>query len=288
MQQRPPRDTTRLPLEPELLKDLETVLGKLLGRIAARRENDEQFALIRLVEGLSLAEWQKIAKELAVHHGWIALPLDKQDGVPMQVLRETLEELTFQRDHDTLTGLANRRLFNRKLSLEMQRAFRTRTPLSLVMLDLDNFKDVNDTYGHATGDKVLMALGDLLLRSLRIYDVAARIGGEEFCLILPGASTRQSADLAMRILEDFRGDSFETPQGNTFFTTFSAGVATTMGDPGLTPAEFLAQADALLYEAKHQGKNRVLTTGADQKVSENSALVQVAEKQFLFTGKIAQ
>lgn len=287
MQQEPPFDITKHSLGPQFLKDLDDVLRKLQARVNVASSPEHRFALVRLVEGLSIADWREVAAQFNVH-GWIALPIDKEDGVPLRVLRETLEELTFQSDHDMLTGLANRRLFDRQVAQEMQRSLRTSSPLSLVMLDLDNFKDVNDTYGHATGDKVLMELGDLLLRSLRVYDIAARIGGEEFCLVLPGADTRQAADLALRILDDFRCTPFETPDGGTFFTTFSAGVATSTGDPQQTSAALLAQADELLYEAKRQGKNRVLTMGTRQKLSDNPALVQTAEKQFLFTGKRAQ
>ncbi|MDL2209882.1 GGDEF domain-containing protein [Desulfovibrio sp. OttesenSCG-928-O18] len=287
MQQEQPFDITKHPLGPQLLRELDDVLRKLQERVAVARDPEHRFALVHLVEGLSLADWRKIAAQLNMH-GWLALPIDKEDGVPLQALRETLEELTFQRDHDMLTGLANRRLFDRQVTLEMQRSHRTATPLSLVMLDLDNFKEINDTHGHATGDKVLMALGDLLLRSLRIYDIAARIGGEEFCLVLPGASTRQAADLAMRVLDDFRGTPFETPDGGSFFATFSAGIATSTGDPQQTYTALLAQADELLYEAKRQGKNRVLTMATRQKISDNPALVQAVEKQFLFTGKTTQ
>ena len=275
-------------MAPHILKELEDVMRKIQSRIAVERSPEHQFALLHLVEGLSLEDWKQIADKFHVQ-GWLALPIDKADGMPLHVLRTTLEELTYQRDHDTLTGLANRRLFDRQINLEMQRALRTDTPLSLAMLDLDNFKDVNDTHGHATGDNVLVTLGDLLTRTLRVYDVAARLGGEEFCLLLPGASTRQAADLVTRILEDFRCIPFEAPEGEVFFTSFSAGVVTTMGSSAQNAGkELLAQADALLYEAKHQGKNRVMTMGTKHSVSENPALVQATEKQFLFTGKHIQ
>jgi predicted signal transduction protein with EAL and GGDEF domain len=161
-----------MPLGPELLKKLDGVLHKLQERTAVSRSANQRFALIHLVEGLSIADWQKLTQEYNVH-GWLAVPLDEEEGVPLMALRETLKELAYQRDHDTLTGLANRHLFDRKLQFELERAYRTATPLSLVMVDIDHFKNVNDTHGHATGDRVLAALDNLLLNSLRIYDVAA-------------------------------------------------------------------------------------------------------------------
>lgn len=277
-------DHTDGPLSPKLLRELDDAVRKLQERIALHSDPEHRFALIHLVEGLPIDAWAEIAQQLEGQR-WLALPLDKEEGVPLYRLREILEDLAYQRDHDTLTGLANRRLFNRQIAMEMQRSLRTNTPLSLAMLDIDNFKDVNDAYGHPTGDKVLVALGDLLTRSLRVYDLAARVGGEEFCLLLPGAATRQAADMAQRVLEDFREIPFETPEGQTFHVTFSAGVSTAIGGAPAKWEDLFAEADALLYDAKNKGKNCVVTAVSRHRVSENPAMVQAAEKQFLFTGE---
>lgn len=285
MQQRQlPDYLADMPLEPELLKRLDGVLHKLQERIAISRSPDQRLALIHLVEGLSIADWQNLVREFNIH-GWLAIPLDEAEGVPLLALRETLDELAYQRDHDTLTGLANRRLFDRKLQFELERAYRTATPLSLVMIDIDHFKNVNDTHGHATGDNVLAGLGDLLLNSLRIYDVAARIGGEEFCVILPGANGRQAVELARRLLANFAKITFESLEGAAFSCTFSAGVATAAAYPEISATELLAQSDEYLYDAKSQGRNRVVSRATKHKMAENPALVLAAEKQFLFTGK---
>lgn len=276
-------------VSPSLIRELADVLHLLQERIAQAGSPEHHFALIRLVEGLSIEEWLDLAEKHHIHD-WLALPMDKQEGMPLHSLRVVLEKLVYQRDHDLLTGLANRRLFDRTITFELQRAGRSGTPLSLVMLDIDHFKNVNDTYGHATGDTVLASLGELLTRSVRVYDLASRIGGEEFCLILPGASTHQAEDMAMRILEDFRELSFEAPDGSRFSVTFSAGIATAPGN-GATASRLpdaktlLAEADALLYEAKDQGRNRIITTQTRHSVANNPALVQAEEKQFLFTGK---
>lgn len=279
-------DFTGLSLEPGLVEKLETVLGKIQERIAAVRSPEHKFALIHLVEELNLEEWSAIASRMNLR-GWFALPMDREDGVPLEMLRATLEELAHQRDHDFLTGLANRRLFDRLANLELQRALRMETALSLVMIDIDDFKDVNDSYGHAVGDKVLVTLASLLTQSLRVYDIAARLGGEEFCLLLPGASNRQAADLTERILETFKTIKFDVP-GGFFCKTFSAGVATSRNRPGNDSVEsLLRQADDLLYKAKHQGKNMVCTLASRLSITDNPALVQTTEKHFLFTGKTA-
>lgn len=288
MQQRQRPEIPDSPAATQLLRDLDDALEKLQERLALHRSSEHKFALIHLVEGMSIETWKEIA-DLLHSQNWLALPLDDDDGVQFSHIRATLEELIHQRDHDTLTGLANRRLFDRQLTLEMQRAQRTDMPLSLVMLDIDNFKVINDTYGHPTGDKVLVALGDLLSRSRRVYDVAARVGGEEFCLLLPGATPMQAQDIATRVLQDFREMPFEMPEGGTFHATFSAGVASSCGGPTPnTPEALFAKADALLYEAKGKGRNCIETMISRHKISENPALVHAAEKQFLFTGKEIQ
>lgn len=284
-QKQPPENSTP-DLEPQLLQKLETVLRKIQEKVAVERSPGHTFALVHLVEDLSLDDWRAIAAHMDLH-GWLAMPLDDEDGVPMETLSQILKELSHQRDHDFLTGLANRRRFDRMAGRELQRALRTETPLSVAMIDIDDFKYVNDTYGHATGDKVLAALGDLLRRSMRVYDLAARLGGEEFCLLLPGASSLQAYDLAVRLLNEFKAMEFEAPDGTRFTRTFSAGVATSRNRPGRdTVEELLTHADDLLYQAKRQGKNRVYTMVSSKAVTENPSLVQVAEKQFLFTGKV--
>lgn len=288
MQQRlatPEPHTAETALEPELLKKLGAVLHKLHERIAvsASLSPNQRVALTPLVEGLSRSDWQNLMRDN--FHGWLALPLDEEEGAPLLTLHETLEELAYQRNHDTLTGLANRWLFNRELQFELGRAYRTATPLSIVMIDIDYFKAVNDTHGYAAGDKVLATLGDLMLNSLPVYDIAARLGGEEFCVILPGTNGHEAVRLTRRLLADFARLPFESPTGVTFSCTFSAGVATAAAYPESSAAELLAQADAYLYDAKSQGKNRVVSRTAEYTIAENPALVLAAEKQFLFTGK---
>ena len=277
-------DPSTLNTAPQLVDELNTVLQKIQECIAAELVPSHSLALVHLIKGLRLEDWQTLAAQHDMQE-WLALPLNRKDLGTLEALHQTMENLTYQRDHDFLTGLANRRLFTRLASLEMQRAARTTTPLSLVMLDIDNFKEVNDTYGHAIGDIVLASLGNLLKRSMRAYDLAARIGGEEFCLILPGVTSLHAYDLTMRILEEFRVIEFEAANGERFTRSFSAGIASCNGREQETVESLLQKADDHLYTAKKQGKNQICIQAPSSTISEHPALVHASEKQFLFTGK---
>ena len=282
-EQRPDTTLSTPDLSP-LLHDLEQVLALVQEAISLREQPNSFLALVRLVEGLSLEEWQRVSARVD-NTSWLALPIKNSALSSLLAMQETLEELFYQRDHDTLTGLANRRFFDQHLEMELQRSLRTKTDLSLVILDLDNFKNVNDSYGHQTGDEVLVALGKVLKHALRPYDIAARIGGEEFCLVLPGASLWRARNLAQRILEQFRLESFSAPDGTRFHTSFSAGVATTFFHANTINAQaLLALADSAMYQAKANGKNCVVISKPCIETAENPALVREAEKQFLFNG----
>ncbi|HEX8464306.1 MAG TPA: sensor domain-containing diguanylate cyclase [Abditibacterium sp.] len=167
----------------------------------------------------------------------------------LQSLNEQLERLSVR---DELTGVNNRRAFNAALSRELARARRYDAPLSLVMLDVDNFKKYNDSFGHQAGDEVLRKVGQILPQHLSEMGVAARYGGEEFALILPDtdAQTAQKIAEALRI-------ALETASWPQRAITASLGVATTSAKLQAETA-LLAAADAALYAAKHAGRNRVM------------------------------
>ena len=155
---------------------------------------------------------------------------------------------------DGLTGLANRRQAEDALATELSRAARFGGPLSIVIGDLDGFKAVNDDHGHPVGDTVLREFARMLERSVRDVDVAARWGGEEFLLILPGTDADGAMRLAERIREHLEGQTLMTPDGAVRVTA-SFGVAEAQEESG--PIQLVAAADAALYEAKRSGKNRV-------------------------------
>ena len=158
---------------------------------------------------------------------------------------------------DGLTGLANRRQAEETLASELTRLERFGGPLAVVVSDLDWFKDVNDRYGHPAGDAVLREFALLLKETLRDVDLAARWGGEEFVLILPGTDLEGGARVAERVRAALAARIVLSPVGTPIPITASFGVAAT--PPATTAAELFAAADAALYEAKRNGKNRVET-----------------------------
>jgi diguanylate cyclase (GGDEF)-like protein len=158
---------------------------------------------------------------------------------------------------DTLTGLANRRLCEAALEKEIGRADRFGEPFSLVVGDLDDFKNVNDRYGHQTGDDVLKEFARALQETVRDIDLAGRWGGEEFVVGLPGTDLAGGARLAERVREALAQRAIEAPSGEHFHVTATFGVAEFDGRSGLL--ELLAAADAALYRAKRAGKDRVAT-----------------------------
>ena len=157
---------------------------------------------------------------------------------------------------DGLTGLANRRSFDDELALEWRRAERVGDSLALVLVDLDNFKSINDELGHQAGDAVLRRVATILDSSARQVDFAARYGGEEFAVLAPETDLRGATTLAERLCADVAAATIELPDGRELSVTASVGVAV-KGD--LDRAEKLvAAADEALYEAKRGGKNRVM------------------------------
>jgi len=158
---------------------------------------------------------------------------------------------------DVLTGLANRRALFEQVEHELARTRRSGASLSLCVLDLDHFKQVNDEYGHGAGDQVLVAVAQRLQQSLREVDLVGRIGGEEFVLLLPSTP----ATVAMGAMERCRQLIAATPvrldDGTALAVTASFGVVSTRGDEGLGLTQLLARADEALYAAKRGGRNCV-------------------------------
>lgn len=157
---------------------------------------------------------------------------------------------------DDLTGLLNRRALDTRLAEEVARAARYRTPLSLLVLDLDRFKEVNDQMGHAAGDALLRAVGVLLSSELRATDLAARYGGDEFALVLPEVTKTGAWAVAEKIRSGLSSLSTDSGTGQRVSTTCSVGVAS-FGETFHDPDTLLRGADTALYAAKAAGRNRV-------------------------------
>lgn len=252
---------------------------------AADPDGAGDIMLMRLCTGLTLDAWDAMSRENNLHD-WLAMPMR---GHPLPYLRriqQTIRELAHLSDHDHLTGLANRAAFERTLAAEMERSMRNGTSLSLVVLDLDDFKAVNDTYGHLCGDEVLRRVAGVIGEVKRTYDFAARIGGEEFALVLPGLGLARAEAAVRRILAAVAALRVTCEDAaEDLRVTVSAGLACTKGKVAITRDDLFGPADQALYAAKAQGKNRVVKAPlVDLILPPEKTLVGADEKKFLFTG----
>ncbi|NTX31301.1 diguanylate cyclase [Burkholderia pyrrocinia] len=175
----------------------------------------------------------------------------------LQALQQTNEKLEHLAATDPLTGAANRRQFIERVETEIARAKRNGAPFSLLSLDLDHFKAINDSYGHQAGDRVLQRFVTKCLDAIRPYDGVARVGGEEFMVLLPQAALDTAQSIGERIRAAIAGAPFEAGIGKPIEVTVSVG-ASEFGRDGETIDAILCKADERLYRAKHQGRNRVV------------------------------
>ena len=161
---------------------------------------------------------------------------------------------------DGLTGLANRRQFDARLTQEMETAARERRPLALMLVDIDSFKKYNDSYGHAQGDECLRQIAEVLMSAgRRQYDLAARYGGEEFALILPDSTAKNAAKRAEALRKTIMAMKIPHRASVTGkIVTVSIGVAAIVPTASSQPKDLITNADQALYEAKKQGRNRVV------------------------------
>ncbi|MEA2236889.1 MAG: two-component system, cell cycle response regulator [Thermoanaerobaculia bacterium] len=160
---------------------------------------------------------------------------------------------------DTLTGLYNRWYVMEKIDSEMNRSLRNGSPVSVLMLDIDHFKRVNDEFGHSAGDGVLRSVAQVLRESCRVYDVPGRYGGEEFCVVLPETKAGNTTVVAERIRERMAASSFDVGSDSVVVTASIgiAGIDSAEGEGMVSPSTLIDRADRALYSAKHHGRNRV-------------------------------
>jgi diguanylate cyclase (GGDEF)-like protein len=205
---------------------------------------------------------------------WLDLGADEVLGLPVHPLelqarlarllrqKDRLESLTHERERllqlsitDALTGLYNHGHFQTRLREECRRASRYNQPLSLLILDLDHFKSINDNHGHPVGDMVLRRVSERLTQLVRETDMVARYGGEEFALLLPQTPRVGAYGVALRICQDLSANTFK--HGDlALHLTVSIGMAQLA--PAMSPEALVAAADEALYLAKHQGRNQVV------------------------------
>lgn len=178
----------------------------------------------------------------------------------IRVRLERIRMLRERADRDSLTGLLTRRAFLEQLAARLSGAERHKRPLAFALLDIDHFKQVNDTYGHPAGDQVLRKLGQLLRDCFRIEDLRARWGGEEFAVVLVDETTSTAEQALERVLAEFSDIRFTGADDESFQVTFSGGIAQYPID-GRDPEVLLSTADARLLRAKEGGRNQLVTGG---------------------------
>jgi diguanylate cyclase (GGDEF)-like protein len=244
------------------------LVATALGWLAARRLSVDLYALAqaardveagkagaRLPQSNSSAEVRTLSESFgSMTRRLIAANEEMEQKVRLrtQELEAANRELDLQARSDPLTGLLNRRGFDSQLKLAAALARRSGRPLALVMVDVDHFKRVNDSFGHDAGDEVLKRLAQTLQQRLRDSDVTARLGGEEFVAMLPDTDLKGALAISQQLLETVAAQIDDTVGR----VTISAGVAIFRGD-GDDTHDLLRRADEALYEAKGQGRNRV-------------------------------
>jgi diguanylate cyclase (GGDEF)-like protein len=181
-------------------------------------------------------------------------------------LSERIDGLISQVGRDPLTGLLNRRAFQDRLEHELAAGRAAAHPVAIALIDVDNFKTVNDTLGHAVGDQLLQAVASVLVGACRASDVAARYAGDEFILIFPGVEETQVGQVSQRIVESVRLINEQLSAAVGVSVTLSVGVATTHKCKR-SVAQLVAIADAAMYDAKEAGKDRVVAVDADTLVA---------------------
>jgi diguanylate cyclase (GGDEF)-like protein len=227
--------------------------GDLTARVPAGGGNDELAVLSRVFNDMVEAiEGQTAQLETEVRNRTEQLSKTNEE------LARAVEKLELLANTDGLTGLANHRSFQETLSFELRRLRRTATPLSVLMIDVDHFKEYNDANGHPAGDQVLIQLAKILRETLRNTDVVARYGGEEFAIILPDTAAEPAKAVALKLREAVRSYPFpgageSQPEGRV---TISIGVATAPQD-GDTASSIVTAADRALYVAKGRGRDQV-------------------------------
>lgn len=189
----------------------------------------------------------------------------------MESLQQSLAMTTIEATRDIVTGLANRRGFNGAIERACERANSEFEPFSLLMLDIDHFKDFNDRFGHLMGDSVLGLIGVTLKQSIKGQDFAARYGGEEFAVILPDTSLRNAAVLAEQIRDKIMGRELKKRSTGERLGGITVSIGVACHRPGERPRPIIERADSCLYEAKRAGRNCVRCENDDPEWCGNAA-----------------
>ena len=173
-------------------------------------------------------------------------------------LQQSLEAIRAESFTDPLTGLGNRKFFDRSIEVAVQNAVQSGQPLTLMMFDIDHFKSFNDSFGHLTGDQVLRLVGMALRQSIKGQDITARYGGEEFAVLLPNTALRQALTVADHIRRAIMAKELKKKSTGEILGRVTISVGVSMLKPGEDTNSLIDRADACLYAAKRNGRNRVI------------------------------
>ncbi len=173
-------------------------------------------------------------------------------------LQQSLEAIRAESLTDPLTGLGNRKYFDRSIEMAVQNALANGEPLSLLMFDIDHFKSFNDSYGHLTGDQVLRLVGMSLKQTIKGQDITARYGGEEFAVVLPNTALRQALTVADHIRRAVMAKELKKKSTGEILGRVTISVGVSMLKPGDDTDSLIERADGCLYAAKRNGRNRVI------------------------------
>lgn len=243
---------------------LAVILGVIVWNVVLRRQVQAQTSLIRS----ELETSSKLRQQAEAAHQEKSQALSSLQSAQQELLA-VQEALRYQATHDPLTGIWNREAIMEALRNEIERALRSATPLGVLLLDIDHFKPVNDTYGHLAGDETLREIGRRLVAATRPYDLVGRYGGEEFLVLLPGCADDSTHGIAERIRSAISSAPF-TAAGKNFFLTISIGATVCCGRPA-SESLLLSQADEALYLAKSSGRDRVIMHGQPVPLAEHTS-----------------
>ena len=198
-------------------------------------------------------------------YDYISVPYFKEEVLArirnIIYIRNKTKELESMMDRDYLTGLYNRNFFMTRLNEELAWSMSYNEPLALMMLDIDFFKKINDTYGHRCGDEVLKKLAAVLLSTMRREDIIVRFGGEEFIVLMSNTFSDAAAELGDTLRKTVQDKTFDCVETDMLQITISAGITTFSGMSERSPDVLIGQADCALYAAKKYGRNRVCVYG---------------------------
>ena len=229
--------------------------GKVARMIGAHLDINE----IKIAQDELKTQNKLLQKDKAVLETLVNERTDELENLNIK-LQEQLDYTNYIANHDKLTSLYNRYKFDESLEKEIQRAKRYAHPLSFIITDIDYFKNINDTYGHEIGDKVIVQSAKIIKDTIRSSDIAARYGGEEFIILVPQIGPAETLALADRIRSDIEKAAIKTDTGDMSYFTISIGVAHLQPEHDTTIEHIIQRADKALYTAKANNKNQVVET----------------------------